>query len=161
MAIVRLLDKNQEIINFIVIELLQRELHMQLFDDTWGSAQIHSLLCDPHTVIYGIFEKESEKPIGVVFFTNTVPRRDCNLYVCLFSEDDRNKGKIRKLCDIKKDFIKRFKVNSISSGTIGHNPVSVHILEKFGFKKIGIKEKYLVSGGEYRDVTIYYLLIED
>jgi RimJ/RimL family protein N-acetyltransferase len=42
---------------------------------------------------------------------------------------------------------------------VGNNEGSVRFLERLGFTKIGVKEKFICSGGEYRDLAIYYRLL--
>jgi len=112
--------------------------------------------------MYGVFHEGKPEPIGVVFFTNVIPYRNCMLYSCIFSKEHRGKGKINDVIEkIKIDFRIRFHVHSVESQMIGKNEASLHMLKKLGFKEIGVKKKAIFSGGKYKDLTIYYLLLEE
>ena len=62
---------------------------------------------------------------------------------------------------VMKDAIERWRPNSATANVIGRNLASMKILEKIGFKKIGVKPKGIMVNGKYRDLTIYYLTKEE
>ena len=165
---IKLLDKTQVItIQYILNELLKPDIHQLLFDDYYGYGEIGLLLMDPRTVVYGVFEQGRPEPVGVVFFVGMIPYRDCILYSAVFDPDKRRQGKMTAAPEgklsvaerIKQDMIQRYHIHSCSAQAIEGNEASVHILEKLGFKKIGTKEKCVFTGGQYKDVHQYYLLL--
>lgn len=162
MAGIKILDKNYITINYIINELLKPDLRKNLFDDAWGMSEISTILYDMRTIIYGVFEKGRPEPIGIVFFTNTVPYRDCNLYGCIFDAENRKKGKMNEIYErIKADLKIRYLVNSVSACVIGNNSGSAAMLEKMKFKKVGKKKNAIFTDGKYQDLTMYYYLFSD
>ena len=158
--------KNDDIedltIKYILNQLVTPEIRHVLFDDVWGYNDIKALIFNSSTRIYGIFAEGKPEPLGAVFFTGVIPYRDCYLYGVIFDKDKRKQGTISQIYEkIKNDIIKRDLVSSFSANIIGNNPASVHILEKIGFKKIGIKKKSIESGGKSKDLHLYYLLLEE
>lgn len=166
MAGIKRLDRDARTLNYIVNQLLNPEIRQVLFDDVVGRSELVGLIFDPHTVVYGVFEKGVAVPIGVIFFAGVVPYRDCILYAVIFDKKNRTQGKLttpmkngKTICEIvKNDVVDRFGINSATSYVIGKNPVSEHLLGKLGFKKIGVKPQAIVSGGKHRDLSIYYYL---
>lgn len=148
--------------DYVINNLLMPDVHQALFDDLWGYTEIRTLLYSPLTKIYGIFHEGKPEPIGVVFFTGVVPYRNCVLYACIFSKEHQGKGKIDSVIDaIKTDFRIRCYPHSVEAQIIGKNEATLHLLKKLGFKEIGVKKKAIFSGGRYRDLTSYYLLLEE
>jgi len=162
MAGITLLEKNSVQVNYIINQFFRPELHQKFFDDSWGLTELSLHFYDPRTVIYGIMEQGKPTPIGIVYFLGVVPYRDCTVSAVIFDEANRNQDKVTGLIEkVKTDFTKRFSPHSVSSYIIGENPVSQHILEKLGFTKIGVRPRWIYAGGDYKDVSMYYLLLED
>lgn len=146
-------------VDYVINCLLMPDIHQALFDDLWGYSEVAALMYSPLTKVYGIFHEGKPEPIGIVFFTNVIPRRDCNLYAAIFSKEHRKQGKITEVHKkIKIDFFARNYPSSVSAYVIEKNPGSSHFLEKMGFKKIGVKEKSIVVNGKYKNLSIYFLL---
>jgi len=150
-------------VDAVINNLLMPDVHQALFDDFWGYSEVWALMYNTRfTKIYGIFHEGKPEPIGVVFFTGVVPHRNCTLYACMFSKEHRGKGKLNSVIDaIKVDFRIRFHPHSVEAKIIGKNEATLHLLKKLGFKEIGVKKKAILSGGRYRDLTEYYLLLEE
>jgi RimJ/RimL family protein N-acetyltransferase len=169
MAGIRYLDKSNWVtINYIINELLKPEVHQVLFDDFWGIGEIAGLMYSLQTVIYSIHEKGKPEPIGCVYFSNVIPYRDCTLSAVIFDPEKRNKGimtksdqdKLALVKIIENDMRKRFSIHSCTSYVTGDNEGSKRLLERLGFEKLGVKKRVIFSGGEYKDITIYYRLLE-
>jgi RimJ/RimL family protein N-acetyltransferase len=159
MAGIRLLDKSQVTINYIINELLKPEIHKLLFDDMEGITEISLLLYDPRTVIYGIFSKGKPEPAGVVYFAYTVPYRNAVLCAVIFDPNNRNKDMISSVMEIiKKDFLYRYSPHTVISYITGENKVSEHMLEKLSFKLIGIRTDGIFADGRYQNVKIYQFI---
>lgn len=153
--------KNYVLVDYIVDKLTDPRNKRLIFDDNWGWKEIQGALHHPQTVLYAVRERGLEEPVAVVFFTNAMPYRDCVLWSCVFDKKDRNQGKISAVADdIKKDLIARVRPHSVSAFTAHGNDHSAHLLEKMGFEKVGKKRKYIRMDGVYRDITIWYLLLE-
>jgi len=149
-------------VDSIINNLLIPEIHQVLFDDLWGYSEIRALMYSPLTKVYGIFHEGKPEPIGTVFFTGVIPYRNCTFYACIFSKEHRGKGKGNSVLDaIRTDFKIRFHPHSVEAHMIGKNEKTSHFLKKLGFKEIGTKKKAIFSGGRYRDLTDYYLLVEE
>jgi len=151
--------KINHIVNFLVSI---PDVHDSLFDDNWGVESIEALLYHPRTMVYGIFHEGKPEPIGTVFFTGVFPYRNCVLFAAIFDKKDRLQGKMKDVFEkIKTDFILRKRPSSCTGYVAGKNPVPSHFLEKLGFKKKATFEKFLVSNGKRKDVTIYYMINEE
>ncbi len=163
MAGIRLIDKQSTItMNFIINALLFPEIRVKLFDDFVGIQEIEAMLYHVRTVIYGVFEQGKPEPIGVVYFHGTLPYRGCTLTAVIFDPEKRKKKKMGEVAPIiKKDFIRRFQIHTITTYVIDPNEASESFLVKLGFEKTGMMKKEVMAGGEYRDVHIYHLLVED
>jgi RimJ/RimL family protein N-acetyltransferase len=160
MAGIKFLEKNSITINYIINQLLNPEIHKKLFDDASGITELAIIMYDPRTIIYGIFEQGKPEPIGAVWFEGTMPYRGGVLAAVIFDPKNRGKKKLEPLFKlIETDITKRFALNSCSSYVILPNEASEKVLEKLGFKKIGIKEKYIYADGQYKDLAIYYRLL--
>ena len=148
-------------INYIVNELLRPDIRKALFDDALGGGDISNLLNAPTTKIYGIFSKGLPEPAGVVFFVGVWPYRDTTVYSAIFDKENRKKGMITEVYEqIKKDIMERYAVHSVTAQTVGNNLASMKTLEKIGFEKIGVKKKGIFSEGKYKDITIFYMLLD-
>ena len=153
---------NYTLINFIVNQLLRPEIKKALFDDIMGISEIARLMYSPTTMIYSIHEKGKPEPIGTVFFAGAIPYRDCLLYGAIFDKEKRQQGTMTEIYErVMKDAITRWRPNSATANVVGRNLASMKILEKIGFKKIGVKPKGIMVDGKYRDLTIYYLTQEE
>jgi RimJ/RimL family protein N-acetyltransferase len=163
MAGIKLIHKDSYVtLNYIINELMKPDVRKALFDDFMGLTEIQSLIYSQATAVYGIMQKGLPEPVGVIFFTGIVPYRDCSLYSCVFSAEDRKKGIINEVIPaVRKDIEKRFLVHSVSANIIGKNDASKHILDKMGFEKIGVKPDFIMVNGKYRDLSYYYLILED
>jgi len=163
MAGPRLFTKDNFItMNYMVNELLKPDVRKHMFDDVYGLVDVAALLYHAQSVVYGIMEKGLPEPIGVVFFTGVIPYRDCTLYAAIFDKKNRGQGKTEEVYEkIKTDIIRRYSIHSVTSYVCGKNEASSHVLEKLGFKKIGVKKKAVIIEGKHRDLTIYYLLSEE
>jgi len=147
---------------YIINQLMRPEIKKHLFDDYMGITEITNLIFAQNTVVYAIRHKGLPEPCGVVFFTGLVPYRDCFLYSCIFSPEDRKKGIINDIIPkVRQDIQDRFAVHSVTANVIGNNSASSYILEKMGFKKIGVKKDYIMVNGKYRDLSEYYILSEE
>ena len=148
-------------INYIVNELLKPDIRKVLFDDCLGGGDISNLLKAPTTKIYGVFSKGRPEPAGVVFLVGVWPYRDCTVYSAIFDKENRKKGMITEVYEqIKKDAMKRYAIHSVTAQTVGNNTASMKTLEMMGFKKIGMKPKAIFSEGKYKDITIFYMLLD-
>jgi len=153
---------NYTLINFIVNQLLRPEIKKYLFDDIMGISEIARLMYSPTTMIYSIHEKGKPEPIGVVFFTNAIPYRDCGLYMVIFDKEKRQQGTMTEIHErVMKDAITRWRPHSATANVLGRNLASMKMLEKMGFKKIGVKPRCIVVDGKHKDITEYYLVSED
>lgn len=153
---------NYPCLYYIINQLLRPEIKKFLFDDYMGITEITTLLFAQNTVVYSIYHKGLPEPVGVVFFTGTIPYRDCYLFSCVFSSEDRRKGIINDIIPkVRQDMKERFAVHSCTANIIGNNSASSYILEKMGFKKIGVKKDYIMINGKYRDLSEYYILGEE
>lgn len=163
MAGIKLIPKDSTVtIDYIVNELLKPDIRKVLFDDALGGGDIKMLLGAETTKIYGIFSQGLPEPAGVVLFTGVWPYRDCTVYSAIFNKENRKKGMITEIYErIKKDMIDRHAVHSVTAQAVGNNIASMKTLEKIGFKKIGVKPKAIYSGGKYRDITIFYMLLAE
>jgi len=160
MAGIKLLEKNLINISYIVHRLSVPELHQKLFDDRWGSDYTESILADQRTIIYGLFEKGRPEPMGVVWFSDIVPYRGCTLFAAIFELENRHQHKLTPLMPIiQKDFLSKVPVRTCSTYLILPNEDSVAVLAKLGFHLVGVREKYVCSGGEYKDQAIYYRIL--
>jgi len=159
MAGIKFLEKNMIQVNYIINQLLAPEIHQRVFDDSVGINEIVLQLYDMRTIIYGIFEQGKPEPIGAVWFDNVMPYRNATLSAVIFDPKNRAQHKLSPLFEkIKFDIIKRYSIHSFSSYVILPNETSEAILGKLGFKKVGLKEKYVFANGQYRDVALYYRL---
>jgi hypothetical protein len=167
---IKLIDKTDGVtIPYIINRLLHPEIHQWLFDDYCGLVEIAIIFFDVRTIVYGIFSQGNPEPIGVIWFTGVIPYRDCTLNIALFKQDDRDQGIITEprgdkpsIAEmIKNDMVVRFHIHSVSANCIEGNEISKYCLEKFGFKKIGVKEKCIFADGVYKDIELYYLLLEE
>lgn len=161
MAGIKLLDKNPIMMGLIVNALLMPEIKTKLFDDVYGIMEIEAIINQPRTVIYGVFEQGKPEPLGVVYFTHVIPYRGCVMTAVIFDPEKRHKGKMEEVSPrIKFDLKTRFQVHSIQTYVIGDNPASFGMLEKLGFKKVGVMENEVMAGGKYQPVHIFHLLME-
>jgi len=159
MAGIKFLEKSSVTLNYIINQLLTPEIHQKLFDDGAGMNEIVLQMYDMRTILYGVVEQGKPEPIGVVWFDNVTPYRNATLSAVMFDPKNRAQHKLSPLFEkIKFDMIKRFSIHHFSSYVILPNETSEAILKKLGFKKIGVKEKYIFAGGEYRDMALYYRL---
>lgn len=162
MEIKCLVDKDPGIINFIIDELLKPEIKFSLFDEHWSRKNIIYLLYNSSTIIYGLFRENKLEPFGTVFFTGIYPGHDGTVWMALFNEEDRKQGISIELCNsIKIDLLSRYQIHSVST-EVTENPEIEKTLKEMGFEKIGVKRKCkLVSGKGYKDISIYYYLVEN
>ena len=162
MAGIRRIEKDSTVtIDYIINELLKPDIRKALFDDALGGGDISNLLNANTTKIYGIFSKGLPEPAGVVIFTGVWPYRDCTVYSAIFDKENRKKGMITEVYEqIKKDIMERHAVHSVTAQTVGNNIASMKTLEMMGFKKIGVKPKAIFSDGKYKDITIFYVLLD-
>jgi len=159
MAGIKLLDKSSTTVNYIINQLLIPEIHHRIYDDSIGITEISLQLYDTRTIIYGIMEQGKPEPMGAVWFDNVAPYRNATLSAVIFDPKNRAQHKLSPLFDkIKFDMVKRFSIHSFSSYVILPNETSEAILVKVGFKKVGLKEKYVFANGQYRDLALYYRL---
>lgn len=160
-GIKRITKDSTTTINYIVNELLKPDIRKLLFDDALGGGDISALLNANTTKIYGIFHRGLPEPAGVVFFTGVWPYRDCTVYSAIFDKESRKKGMITEVYEqIKKDIIARDAIHSVTAQTVGNNIASMKTLEKIGFEKVGVKPKAIFSDGKYKDITIFYMLLD-
>lgn len=162
MAGIRRIKKDSTVtIDYIVNELLKPDIRKVLFDDCWGGGDIKLVLKADTTRIYGIFHKGLPEPVGAVFFVGVWPYRDCTVYSAIFDKENRKKGMITDVYEqIKKDITARDAIHSVTAQAVGNNVASMKTLEKIGFKKIGVKPKAVFSDGKYKDITIFYMLLD-
>ena len=161
-GIKRITKDSTTTINYIVNELLKPDIRKLLFDDALGGGDISNLLNMNTTKVYGVFHRGLPEPAGVVFFTGVWPYRSAVLYACVFSKENRKKGLINDVIpQIKKDIKERYAIHSVVAHVVGKNDASSHVLEKTGFKKVGVKPEFIFCNGKYRDLTEYYLILED
>jgi len=162
MAGIKLLKKTPQNLNYIVNHLVNPDAKKYLFDDFYGYTEISSVLYSPVTFIYGIFSKGEPEPKGAVFFTSAIPYRSADLYGIIFDKSLRGKGLIKEVTEkIENDIRRRIHLKSVSASIIGKNDAVEHILGELGFEKIGVKKKYIVTGGKYKDVNIYYKVFKE
>jgi RimJ/RimL family protein N-acetyltransferase len=96
-----------------------------------------------------------------VIFTGVWPYRNATVYSAIFDKENRKKGMITEVYEqIKKDIIDRFAVHSVTAEAIGNNTASMKTLEMMGFKKVGTKPKAIFVDGKYKDITIFYVLLD-
>ena len=159
---IKFLSKDNYVtLNYVINQLLKPELKKALFDDYMGISEITAIIYSGNTAVYGVFHKGLPEPCGVMFFTGVVPYRDCYLYSCIFDKEDRKKGIINEIIPkVKNDIQKRFAIHSVSANIIGKNDASKYILEKMGFKKVGVKSDYLMINGDYKDLQEYYMILD-
>ena len=160
MAGIKILEKNLVNISYVVHRLSAPELHRKLFDDRWGSDYTEAILASERTIIYGLFEKGRPEPMGVVWFSEIIPYRGCTLSAAVFEPENRHQHKLTPLMPIiQKDFLSKVPVKNCSTFVILPNDDSVAVLLKLDFKLVGVREKYVSSGGEYKDQAIYYRIL--
>jgi RimJ/RimL family protein N-acetyltransferase len=162
MAGIKRIEKDSTVtIDYIVDRLLRPDIRKALFDDALGAGDISMLLNATTTKIYGIFSRGLPEPAGVVIFTGVWPYRDCTVYSAIFDKENRKKGMITEVYEqIKKDIIERHAIHSVTAQTVGNNIASMKTLEMMGFKKVGVKPKAIFSDGKYKDITIFYVLLD-
>lgn len=162
MAGIRRIKKDSTVtIDYIVNELLKPDIRKLLFDDALGGGDISVLLNANTTKIYGIFHKGLPEPVGVVFFTGVWPYRDCTVYSAIFDKENRKTGMITEVYEqIKKDIVARDAIHSVTAQTVGNNIASMKTLEMMGFERVGVKPKAIFSDGKYKDITIFYVLLD-
>ncbi|GAH68544.1 unnamed protein product, partial [marine sediment metagenome] len=153
MAGIRFVESsNYTLINFIVNQLLRPEIKKVLFDDIMGISEIARLMYNPTTMIYSIHEKGKPEPIGVVFFVRAIPYRDCGLFGAIFDKEKRQQGTMTEIYErVMKDAIERWQPSSATANVVGKNLASMKMLEKIGFKKIGVKSGGIMVDGKYKD----------
>lgn len=160
MAGIKLLEKNSVTLNYVVNELLKPDLRQVIFDDACGGMEIGALLYDPFTVVYGIMEGGKPEPIGVVYFSGVMPYRTATVSAAIFNSAKRDKGIITAQVEkIKADMIRRYATHSIKAAVTGDNEGSKKLLERIGFKKVGVMPEAIMADGKYQDLTLYYLLL--
>ncbi|GAH63843.1 unnamed protein product [marine sediment metagenome] len=163
MAGIRFVEtSNYTLINFIINQILRPEIKKVLFDDIMGLSEIARLMYNPTTMIYSIHEKGKPEPIGVVFFVHAIPYRNCDLFGAIFDKEKRQQGTMTEIYErVMKDAITRWQPSSATANVVGRNLASMKMLEKMGFKKIGVKPRGIMVEGRYKDLSIFYITEEE
>ena len=150
------LEKSMLQVNYIINQL-QRS-----FDNAAGIPEVSILMYNPKTRIYGIFKqgKPESEPIGAVWFDSVIPFfRNATLNAVIFDPRNSAKHKLSILFNrIKLGIVKRFFSHSFSCFVLWPAESSETTLRELGFKKVGLKEKYIFANGQYRDLALYYRL---
>lgn len=152
--------KKSEILYHLVNKLLLPEIKSQLFDDRYGYTEIFNLLANPSTIIYLL--QEENAVIGIIFFTNLIPGRDAIVNACIFEKEYRGKGKILEIYkQITRSVKEKYFLESCETYVREDNIVSQKLLEKIGFKEVGIRRKKNLMEGEMRNLKIYDIIREE
>lgn len=160
MAGIKLLEKKPEYLNYIINELLKPGIKENLFDDMIGMNDIAILLYDPSNLVYGIFEKGRPVPIGCVIVENLRPFRGCQLHAAIFKPENRAAHKVTQIAKmVKGDLMLKWNVHYAEARCLSENLAAKHLLDSLGFTKVGTKPGNCVSGGKYKDVDEYYIVL--
>jgi RimJ/RimL family protein N-acetyltransferase len=161
MAGIKLLEKKQGYMDFVINELTKPEIKSVMFDDFIGGAEISMALYSPFTMVYGIFEKGRPIPIGTIILDNVRPFRGCEIHAAIFKPEDRNAKKLQGVVEqLKFDLTKRWNLHYAEARVLSSNVAAAHLLEKFGMKKTCTKPGNISVGGKYADVDEYYIVLD-
>ncbi len=97
--------------------------------------------------------KSSHKPIGQAGIDDLdfMDRRG-EIFFLIGDKDEKGKGYSREIVRLLLDYsFKKLKLNSLFATVTVKNIPSLKVLEKAGFKKMGIRREYNRIGGKYLD----------
>lgn len=118
--------------------------------DIYDVKQLRLVICD----------KKNSKAIGCIDLYDFDPKHNrVGLGIIIFLKDDRNKGyaaqSLKLTCNYAFD---QLGVHQVFASISEDNAASLHLFEKEGFERTGIKKDWIFSSGSYKNVYQYQLM---
>ena len=107
-----------------------------------------------------ICEKSSKNSIGCIDLYDFDPKNQkVGVGIIIFSKKHRNKGyatqSLKLICSYAFD---QLGVHQVYASISEDNEPSIHLFEKEGFERTGIKKDWIYSSGSYKNVYHYQLI---
>ncbi len=117
--------------------------------DIYEVKQLRLCICD-----------ETEKAVGLIDLFDFDPKnRRAGMGIIVLDENRRNKGfgaeAIRLLTEYA---FSSLSLRQVYANVIEGNLASMHLFEKMGFEKVGIKKDWVFSEGTYKDEVLFQKL---
>lgn len=107
-----------------------------------------------------ICKSENEAVIGFIDLFDFDPKHNrVGVGIVIFSEGDKRKGFASEALKLTCDYaFMHLKVHQVFAGITEENEGSIHLFEKAGFERTGIKKDWIFSKGNYKSEYIYQLI---
>jgi RimJ/RimL family protein N-acetyltransferase len=137
--------------NFIFRQPFTNELH-----ENWLRTKVET----GKVIQYIIIDKETDAPVGSVYFRDIDPENSCAEYGMFIGVDDvRGKGIGSETVVLFTRFgLDVLKLHRISMRVLADNPASRRSCEKGGFEVEGVFRDMVKLDGEYKDVVFMAML---
>jgi len=107
-----------------------------------------------------ICENEKENPLGFIDLFDFEPKhKRVGVGIIIFSEKDRNKGYAFQALQLIDSYaFTHLNVHQVYANITEDNKSSIHLFEKEGFEKAGLKKDWIFSEGIYKNEYLYQKL---
>ena len=118
--------------------------------DIYDVKQLRLVICD----------KNSKDAIGCIDLYDFDPKHHrVGIGIIIFSMKDRNKGYASQSLKLTCDYaFERLGVHQVYASISEDNKPSLHLFEKEGFERTGIKKDWIFSSDSYKNVYHYQLI---
>ena len=113
--------------------------------------------------LFMVYVKGQDKPIGHagiddIYFED----KRGEIFFLIGDKENQGKGYGKEIVNALLRYgFKRLHLHSISATAVADNQASIHLLQKAGFKKIGIRREYNCINGRFVDEIQYDLLAKE
>jgi ribosomal-protein-alanine N-acetyltransferase len=106
---------------------------------------------------FGIFLTENKELIGTITLSNIIRGSFENAYIGYsLDENEQSKGYMTEAVKLILQLVKeKISLHRIQAATLTENISSIKVLEKCGFKKVGLSKGYLKIDGKWQDHYLY------
>ncbi len=126
-----------ELMNIGHFEKIEKKL-CEEFDDFWTSSILKSEIENPNTVYFVALDNDNIVGFAGIIITP----QDVEITNIVTKKTERKKGIGNLLLDKLINKAKELKQNIISLEVNEKNEIAIHLYEKYGFEKIGVRKKY-------------------
>ena len=107
-----------------------------------------------------ICTKEDDKAIGLIDLFDFDPKNHrAGVGLVILKEEERNKGVGSEAVLLVSDYVfSVLELRQLFANVVEDNRASVHLFEKLGFEKVGVKKDWIFSKGLYKNEILFQKL---
>ncbi len=106
---------------------------------------------------------EEKRPLGTVdLFDCDFKNRKAGIGILIAEQTDRNKGWASEVLNLILPYcFQVLNLHQVYCNILENNPESIHLFEKYGFKKLALKKDWVLVDGEFQNEWLLQKINED